>query len=341
MKQLFLILVNIVIAFNLNAQDSISKNKRNYIDERYIEKYKNIPAVYLSEYNKYNYLSIIDLDSGLTLKYKPNVALSIGPGFGYKWFGIDLSFFSVGRKSESIYGKTQKFDIQTHLYLKRFIADFVFQSYQGFYHDTLKLKDTTQIILQHTTIRPDIRMASIGGTIMYFTNYKKFSFKSTFSQTEFQKKSAGTWAFGLNFHYFGITGDSSLINQSYKAYFDSSTYYKSIYTSNWGIIGGYFHTFTLHRWFTTLSLLIGFNGKKELFTLEDNVVKRDTINLSTKLELRLGLGYNANRVYFGINFVGDSFIYSKSTQEYGTIRLYLGYRFSPKLIKNETSMINF
>jgi len=97
----------------------------------------------------------------------------------------------------------------------------------------------------------------------------------------------------------------------------------------------------LHRWFTTLSLLIGFNGKKELFTLEDNVVKRDTINLSTKLELRLGLGYNANRVYFGINFVGDSYIYSKSTQEYGTVRLYLGYRFSPKLIKNETSMINF
>ncbi len=333
---LFLLLC--IMLLNLNAQDSIVNNNKNYIDERYIEKYKNIPAVYLSEYNKYNYFSIVDLDSGLTLKYKPNVALSFGPGFGYKWFGVDLSLLSIGKKNDSIYGKTQKIDIQTHLYLKRFIADFVFQDYQGFYHDTLVLKDTTKTILQHTTIRPDIHLTSIGGTFMYFTNYKKFSFKSTFSQTEFQKKSAGTWAFGVNFHYLSVYGDSSLINQSYKPYFDSLTYYKSIYTRNLGIIGGYFHTFTLHKWFTTLSLLVGFNGKKELFTLEDDIVQRDTINLSSKIELRLGLGYNSNRVYFGINFVGDSFGFSKTRQEYGTIRLYLGYRFSPKLIKNEKNI---
>ncbi len=329
-------LLNFVVLFDLYSQDSISNNKKNYIDEHYIVKYSNIPAVYISEYNKYDIIGIVDADSGLTLKYKPNVALSLGPGFGYKWFGIDLSLISVGKKSDTIYGKTQKIDIQTHLYLKRFIADFVLQDYQGFYHEPLKLKDTTKIILQHTTIRPDIHLQSIGGSIMYFTNYKRFSFKSTFSQTEFQKKSAGTWAFGLDCHYLYIFADSSMIDKSYKPYFDSLTYYKSIYTLNIGVIGGYVHTFTLHRWFTTLSLLVGFDGKKELYTFEDNIVHKDTINLSTKIQLRLGLGYNSNRVYFGLNFVGDEYVFSKSTQEYGTIRLYLGYRFSPKTGKIRT-----
>jgi len=328
------IIIFLLFAICSEAQDSLS-SKKNYINTNYIEKYKNIPAVYLSEYNKYNNFSIIDVDSGLKLKYKPNVALSFGPGFGYKWFGIDLSLFSVGKKSDSIYGKTTKFDIQTHFYLKRFLADFVLQSYRGFYNDSLKLKDTTKIILQHTTIRPDINFQSIGGTIMYFTNYKKFSFKSTFSQTEFQKKSAGTWAFGLNFHYVYVWADSCLINQSYKPFFDSTVYYKSFYTRNLGIIGGYFQTFTLHRWFTTLSMLVGFNNKKQLYTLEDNVVMRDTVNLSARLEFRVGLGYNSNRVYFGINFVGDSYIFSKTSQEYGVIRLYLGYRFYSKNKKDE------
>lgn len=335
MTRLFLIFSLVILIWNndIKAQDTISRKKNNAIDERYIEKYNNIPAAYLSIYGKYNNISLVDLDSGRTLTYKPNISLSFGPGFGYKWFGIDLSLISFGKLDENTYGKTKKTDIQSHLYLKRFIADFVYQDYKGFYLDSMLNKDTTRKINNQTTIRPDIQQQSLGGTFMYFTNYKRFSFKSTFSQTEFQKKSAGTWAFGVNFHILSISGDSSLVSNSLKSFFDSSSYIKKISSYNFGVVGGYFHTFTSKRWFVTISLLGGLDSKKELYTLEDNIERKDTINLSGRLQARLGTGFNFNRVYFGINVIGDGYYFTNSKQEYGTVRIYFGYRFTPKISK--------
>jgi len=320
--------------FNLilvgRSQDTISNAKNNYIDSRYIEQYSSIPTAYVSIYGKYNNISLIDT-SGRILTYRPNISLSFGPGFGYKWLGIDLSFISFGSKNENIYGKTKKIDIQSHFYLKRFIADLIYQDYKGFYLDSMitKLKDTS-INLHRVIIHPDINQQSIGGSIMFFTNYRKFSFKSTFSQTEFQKKSAGTWAFGLSSHYLSIYSNTCLIDDSVKKYFDSTSYYKNITSINVGLIGGYFHTFTLHRWFSTISLLGGFDGKYGYYILENNDKFKDTVNFSGHLQVRFGIGYNSNRVYFGFNLIGDGYFLTNSKQDYGTLRFYFGYRFTPK-----------
>lgn len=314
----------------LQAQDSLSVNAKKEIDERYIEKYSGIPAAYLSVYGKYNNISLLDT-SGRVLIFRPNISLSFGPGFGYKWFGIDLSLISFGSKNESIYGKTKKVDIQSHIYLKRFIADFTYQNYKGFYLDSLitKPKDTTYNL--HRVIKnPEMSQQSVGGTIMLFTNYRKFSYKSTFSQTEFQKKSAGTWAFGLSFHYLSINSKTCLLDDSVKKYFDSTSYYKTITSFNAGVMGGYFHTFTLHKWFTTVSLLGGFDAKFGSYILENNKEIKDTINASGHLQIRFGFGYNSNKVYFGFNLIGDGYFMTNSKQEYGTVRFYLGYRFAPK-----------
>lgn len=312
------------------AQDSIRSGKDKSIDERYIEKYSGVPTAYLSVYGKYNNITLLDT-SGVSLIYRPNIALSFGPGFGYKWFGIDLSLISFGTKDESIYGKTKKIDIQSHLYMKRFIADFTYQDYKGFYHDSLitKLNDTTYNLHRIVT-NPGMSQQSIGGSILLFTNYRKFSYKSTYSQTEFQKKSAGTWAFGLNFHYLNIFSGTCLIDDSVKQYVDSASYFKTITSFNAGVLGGYFHTFTLHRWFTTISLLGGFDGKTGYHILENNVQIKDTVNASGHLQIRFGFGYNSNRVYFGFNIIGDGYFLSNTKQEYGIIRFYIGYRFAPK-----------
>ncbi len=325
---LLIILLIFVTVSGSYSQDSIPVK-----ENKYIEKYSDFPAVYLSLYYKYNNIGIIDT-TGRTLKYMPNVKLSFGPGFGCKWFGIELSVFSFGNQNEDIYGKTQKIDIQSHIYLKRFITDFVYQEYKGFYLDTMlrKFKDTV-INTHQTYLKPDLSQQSIGGSIMYFTNFRNFSFKSTFSQTEFQKKSAGTWAFGLSFHYLTINSKTGIIHDSIKKYIDPSSYYKNITSFNAGVIGGYFQTFTLKRWYTTVSMLIGLEGKGGNYTLEDDVVKKDTNYFSSRLQIRLGTGYNTKHFYFGIYAIGDGYLFNNSFQQYGTIRVYLGYRFVSKKIK--------
>ena len=328
--KIFLLIVYLSSAFISFSQDTIEK-KKDYINTDYIEKYPGFPTGYLSIYGKYNNISIIDT-SGTTLIFRPNIAASFGPGFGYKWFGIDLSFISFGQKDESIYGKTTKLDIQSHVYLKRFVLDFILQDYKGFYLDSIirHQYDTVTINLARIIKKPDMTQQSLGGSIMLFTNYKRFSYKSTFSQTEFQKKSAGTWAFGLNFHYLKLNSNTCLIDDSLKQYFDSTSYYKSITTYNAGVIGGYLRTFTLKRWFTTLSLLGGFDGKLGTYTLENGSLLNDTNTLSGRINFRFGIGYNSKRVYFGFNAIADAYFLTNSIQKYGVLRWYLGYRFIPK-----------
>jgi hypothetical protein len=318
------------LKLDIRAQNSITNTKKNTIDDRYIEKYADYPTIHMSLFYKYNNIGIFDT-TGRTLKYMPNVKFNFGPGFAYKWFGIELSFISFGNLDEKKYGKTQKFDIQSHIYLKRFISDFVYQEYKGFYLDSLLRKSKDTVINTHCNyIKPDLEQRSIGGSIMYFTNYRKYSFKSTFSQTEFQKKSAGTWAFGLSFHYLTLDSKTGLVHDSVKKYIDSTAYYKSITAINAGVIGGYFHTFTLKRWYTTISMLIGIDGKSGSYTLEDDIVKQDTNYVSLRTQIRLGTGYNSKHFYFGMNIIGDGYLYNNSHQQYGTFRFYIGYRFVPK-----------
>ena len=326
---LFIFTLGILYNVASFSQDT-AKTKTLYIDTNYIEKYTGFPTGYLSTYFKYNNIFIVDT-SGNTLKYRPNIAASFGPGIGYKWFGVDLSFISFGKGDESIYGKTTKLDIQSHIYLKRFIMDFVLQDYKGFYLDSIIDTDTGEINLKRVIKKPDMKQQSVGGTIMMFTNYKKYSFKSTFSQTEYQKKSAGTWAFGLSFHYLDINSNNCLIDDSVKQYFDSTSFYKNITSMNAGVIGGYLYTLTLRKTYFTFSLLGGFNGKYQTFALENNILQEDTLSLSGHIQIRAGIGHNSRKLYYGLNWVGDWFSdFTKSKQSYGTVRVYLGYRFIPR-----------
>jgi hypothetical protein len=326
----FLLLLSLIQVLDVQAQKDTAKIKKKSIDTRYIEKYSEYPAVHLSLFYRYNNIGIFDT-TGRTLKYMPNVKFNFGPGFACKYFAIEMSFITFGNLDEKKYGKTTKLDIQSHIYLKRFITDFVYQDYKGFYLDSLmrKVKDTI-INTHHTYLKPDMEQQSIGGSIMYFTNFRKYSFKSTFSQTEFQKKSAGTWAFGLSFHYLTLNSETGLVHDSVKQYIDSAAYFKSITSINAGIIGGYFHTFTLKRWYTTISMMIGLEGKTGSYTLEDDIVKKDTNYASFRMQIRFGTGYNTKHFYFGMSVIGDGYLFNNSLQQYGTIRLFIGYRFVPK-----------
>lgn len=317
-----------LIFINSFSKDS-TKVKKNYIDSNYIIQYP-YPTAYANILYKYNNIGIIDT-SLLTIKFMPNCKYSIGTGFAYKWFVFKLSLFSFGSKNENIYGKTTKFDIQAHFYLKRFVTDFVYQDYKGFYTDSLLRKTNEIPINTHQVyLNNNLDQQSLGASIMYFTNHRRFSFKSTFSQNEFQKKSAGAWAFGLSFHYLSLSSDSGIIPKPLKMYIDSTSYYKSISSFNAGVIGGYFHTFTLRKWYTTIATLIGFEGKYGENVLEDGIVKQDTNYFSSRFQIRFGTGFNFNRFYYGMSVIGDGYLYNNSFQQYGVVRFYIGYRFLPK-----------
>jgi hypothetical protein len=318
----FLILLLVVNQLQLFSQDSIPVKENKYI-QNYQSKF-TIQSGFLYNYNN---LGLFD-KFGRTIKYIPNNKFSLGLGINAKYFAFKCSLYSFGNLNEERFGKTQKFDLQVHIYLKRFITDFVYQDYKGFYIDTLLKKAGDTLINTHRTyLMPSMTQQSIGSSIMFFTNHKNYSFKSTFCQTEFQKKSAGAWAFGLSFHYLSLNSPDGLVHDSLKGFIDTSAYYKHITSFNAGVLGGYFHTFTLRKWYTTIATLIGFDGKIGEYSLEDGEVLSDTNYAAMRMQVRFGTGFNTKHFYYGAYVIGDGYLFNNSFQQYGTIKFFMGYRF--------------
>lgn len=337
----FTFLLNFVVIICINAQDTIKKKNKHPVDTNYIYDISDEFTLYFSIYGKSNDLSIYDGVKRKTLTYSPNTVASFGPGFSYKWIGLDLSFFSLGINDDTLYGNTDIFDIQSHFYLKRFLIDFNLQYYKGFYLNTTGYSNLDLAFNNKRIIRPDIFQLGTGFSVMYVTNYKECSMRATFSQSQIQKKSAGTWAFGLYYNLFGAAGDSGFIQESYRQYYDSSSYISGVISSNLGIIGGYFHTFIIKKkWFITLSALPGISSNRITYALLTDTAVRKERRPSGRFQSRLGAGYNYNKIYFGISIVNDIFDFKNSTksfikQQFGVLRMYFGYRFIPKSPKNE------
>jgi hypothetical protein len=333
-------------SISVTAQDSILKTDKYAIDTNYIKKYSDKLTIYISTYKKANTISIIETVNDRSLIYNPNESVSFGPGFSYKWLGLDLSFITLGKNDNKYYGKTTKFDIQSHFYLRRFLADLNLQYYRGFYVDKSDVDSFDNSHITNKLIRPDIFQLGIGGSFMYLTNYKKSSMKATFSQSEIQKKSAGSWALGMFFHVFALGTDTSLnpftpkeaclVPPQLRSNYDSSAYINGSISTNFGIMGGYLHTFVLKKWFVTLSILPGLARNGYTYALVgDTAVKKEHSRLSGRVQTRFGIGYNSQSYYFGLSVINDNFDFNNSTksyikQQYGVVRFYVGYRFIPK-----------
>jgi hypothetical protein len=311
--------------------DTVQKPK---YDSLYIEDYSKNFTVWLNTYSKSNLISIVDDAGSKVLEYKPNESVSFGPGFGWKWIGLDLSFISLSRNDNWKYGKTNKFDIQSHFYLRKYMIDVHVQAYNGFYMSSLK--GTKEDVVEDDEIykRSDIWQIAIGGAFYYHSNSEQCSFKSSFSQTQIQKKSKGSWVIGAFYNFFGTFGDSLLLPSVVVNEFDSTARYHGALSSSIGVIGGYTHTFVYRKkWFVTLSLMPGLGLQSYKYALQgDTAVREDRSNLSSRFQSRFAFGYNVPRFYAGFSAVSDNFDFRNSSPSYvkhnfGVVRVFFGYRF--------------
>jgi hypothetical protein len=58
--------------------------------------------------------------------------------------------------------------------------------------------------------RPDLKMDVMGASFQYVLNNKRFSFRSSFLQSDWQKKSAGSFLFGFETYFGRVQSDSTI-----------------------------------------------------------------------------------------------------------------------------------
>lgn len=281
-------------------------------DTSYYRSFKGsiITRVFLSR--NYSLLKLDPQDGLPVMKYRANTPLNIGVGFSYRFFSVSLSKGLNFLQSESKKGKTGSFDLQTHIYKRKWTVDALTQFYRGYYLSTPNIGVGYYV-------RPDMDVSIVGATAYRILNDRRFSYGAGLAQNSQQQKSAGSFLFGAQVFYTAIHADSSLV--PYKI--DSTYHVQKFHLFSVGPGIGYAYTFVYQRHYFLLgSANVNLNAN---FSRE--IGGGDKVGLAPNYILRFGAGYNANRwglsaVWFAssLNAEGNSTDY-KYTMRAGSYRL--------------------
>jgi len=243
------------------------------------------------------------------LRYEPNAKLTLGAGASYKNLTLNLSYGFGFLNPENGKGKTRTYDLSGHIFPRDWVADYLIQYNKG-YH--LPGEFFTSANTENYYYRPDMRSILLGGGLYRLSNGEQFSYRAAAVQSEWQRKSAGSFLYGGEMVYGSVYGDSSLVPLQLKDSY-SQTNIDRISFFRVAPGAGYAYTGVLDdHYFITGSLIanVGINFTSERFT--ENAERKTSINPS--LNYKLAAGYNSDTWSLSAFYMGNT-IWSKGTTD--------------------------
>jgi len=242
-----------------------------------------------------------DYDLQKSLNYKSNPSPMIGFGGSYKWINIKLGI-GVKNPGDTVNKDRGLIDIQTQLNFTKFTLSLYASNNTGYY-----LQNSTDLLKSEQKNEPysrsDIQDKTYGVSGFYVFNNSRYSNRATFLQNHWQRKSAGSLLVGGNLLYNSIKADSSLVpsNIIYDSILNGTSFKRTDYFALGGNVG-YAYTFVLwEHWFINYSILGGLSyGATAIYP--DNESMQREFKLGATLLNGLGLGYNSQRFYAGLNY---------------------------------------
>jgi hypothetical protein len=291
-------------------------------DTSYYRSFKGSLITRLFFSRNYNQIKLDPSAAFPAMTYHANTPLSLGVGVTFRFVSISVSKGLNFLQSDNRKGKTSSFNLQIHLYKKKWTFDGLAQFYKGYY---LGQSDLGSVFGPGQYLRPDIRLQTVGMAAYRVLNDTKFSYGAGLSQNAWQLRSAGSFLVGGQAFYTSLSADSALV--PYEA--DSNTNKKDIRKVHLLEIGpgiGYAYTFVFERHYFLLGSVnanLNLAASREIGASGQGV----KVGLSTNTILRLGAGYNhykwgISAVWFtsSINAPGEASGY-KYTMSTGSYRL--------------------
>ena len=319
----------------LDDADSLFRKK--YIqDPAYIDDLTGKISFKLYTLNRTNSFTISDVGNNFESRYEPNVGSDLGLGVLYKWLKFGVSFARLGRNGpESTHGKTTRLDLQGHIFTKKVGADLSFQFYRGFYLSNPSSFNKDWKSGDKYPQRSDLRTVSIGASAYYVFNHEKFSLQSVYVQSEWQKKSAGSFFLGSSINTFAILADSAISPENFSNPSNQSKFFEEARMRSIAPLFGYSYTLVLSdHVFTNLTVSPGFALANTRLKEADGFLVYKKTNIIPRVEFRFGLGYNGPKFFggFSAEYNYQEFKFNQGEGRFGhtrgQARVYIGYRFN-------------
>lgn len=332
-------MIALMLLFLSGAEAAIAQGLRSLLrtqnDTSYVRDLTQHLTLRLYGSRKYTYYDMEDKAASTNAFYRPNVNTNVGFGVNYKFIainiGIKLPFLN---NDNDLYGKTKLLDLQSHLYLRKVVADFYGQYYKG-YHLAAKRYGISNAISYPDVIqlRPDMRHTDIGLNVQYIFNDEKFSYRAAYLQNEQQLKSAGSFMAGGEVFAWQMRGDSALAPDGV---FGNDPFTGSGSVSL-AVNGGYAHTFVFFKhFFVTASLSVAAGVNRMNFRYDHGTPAKRGYDWQLNNTVRFAAGYNSRRFFAGVHYVdmisrgGTPF--PRTYQNFGTgnLRFSVVHRFTLK-----------
>lgn len=270
-------------------------------DTAYYETYpeKLTTRIYLSE--KYLHINFPNTGGGADMEYKANPKLNLG--LGVSWHNLSLNVFygfAFLNNKDTVKGKTKGLNLQLHVFPRKWAIDILAIFPKGFYLDP---KGYAAPFSNTYYRRPDVSFDLVGLSAYRVPNKEKFSYRAAIVQTEWQKKSAGSFLYGGEAFYGTIQGDSALVPKKVEAGFEQAGIDK-IHFLNFGPGAGYAYTLVVAKHFYLFGSLIG-NLDLSFSTEEKNNGKENKVSVTPATVYKAGLGYNSSTWNVSANWLGN------------------------------------
>jgi hypothetical protein len=276
-------------------------------DTNYIKVYKDELTTRAYFSRKQNGYSLTENILNPGLKYKTNDNVLFGLGYTYSFLTLNFAVkLPLINRDEDLYGKSTYIDLSSHTIFRSYIIDLYLQWNKGYYvsnpEEIVHHWDSQQSI----PIRGDLRTSIVGLNVQYLFNSERYSYKASFLQNEFQRKSAGSPMLGIEGYWMLGMGDSLVVSPTFfNTRFLRGESFNQVDIANVGVNGGYAYTFVWdEKLYLSVATLVGLSGGyNKVHHSNTSTTCCSGITFGITNSSRISLGYNSQSYYVGLSFI--------------------------------------
>lgn len=243
--------------------------------------------------------------------YEPNNTYDLGLSLSHKWFAIWYSYGIFNSRNIANFGKSKSLDIQGDVFLgNKSIITIMYQNYCGFYAQKNPSLTPSFFDTLPSVKREDLKIKNFGLQYLFVVSGDKLSFRASYSQTQVQLKSKGSFIFGAGMNYFKISADSSIVNRDFNS--------KDSLIKEYQYMDGYFYSPAIRAGYVlnlvflrSISLLLsavpGISYGYSSYLVENDKTPRARYGFNYQVQFRYGLQFNTKYIFFGLDGTTDLF----------------------------------
>jgi hypothetical protein len=278
------------------------------------------------------------LDSGKSETHYLADANSVS-GFQLDYDKLSLSIsFKSAPSNVAIKGNTVYKNFNFSFGGNKWILETSYRDYKGFYDLNTASYDTSFKRGNPYFQIPSMQVQQTKAKFMYFANHKNFAYKSGYSYTCRQLKSAFSWVYGGNIYQSKHSVDSSFFSPVIRKWYDREANLNRLNVVGISAgIGASWNLVLFKRFFSNLTFNLYAEPQWRTYQRTDGSVSK-LCYFSSSGDARFSFGYNGRNFFIALNSFND-FVYLNSTKlnivsKFISGSFSYGYRFkvkSPKI----------